>query len=133
MKRPLSVSIISWYLVITGILSLGTLAMTFNDPEIAKVMAINALPVPMQYLMYAAGILIAIASGMLMLSGNKLGRLLYVSWTAFSLAVTLISSPMKMVMLPGVLVFALIVFLLYRPNANAYFEELPEAETEDDS
>ncbi len=133
MKRPLSVSIISWYLVITGILSLGTLAMTFNDPEIAKVMAVNALPVPMQYLMYAAGILIAIASGMLMLNGNKLGRLLYVSWTAFSLAVTLISSPMKMVMLPGVLIFALIVFLLYRPNANAYFEEQPETEMEDDS
>ena len=42
-------------------------------------------------------------------------------WGAFGMVVGLITSPMKAMMLPGLLIFILICVFLFRPVANEYF------------
>jgi hypothetical protein len=56
-----------------------------------------------------------------MLKGFNWGRLLYVGWSVIGIVISMLTSPLKTMMLPSLVVFALIVFFLFRPKANAYF------------
>jgi cytochrome b561 len=95
--------------------------MHINNPMTKKLMAMSPLPVSLQYVMLYAGLWIVIVSGIFMLQGKNWARFLYVIWCSIGAVVEIITSPMKAAMVPGLVVFAIIVFFLFRPKANAYF------------
>ena len=120
-KRPISITVISWFLIVGGGLSLINGIASLNNPMVKEIMAKSMLPVPVQYIMFFAGILVTIISGASMLKGKNWARLLYVIWRGMGFLISFITSPMRVVLIPGFVFFAVIVFFLFRPQANEYF------------
>lgn len=121
MKRPTSVSIIAWFLIATSLISVITSYTSLDNPIAQELMAKNLLPLSVQYVMLYFGLAISVASGVAMLKGWNWGRTLYVAWSVCGLVIGLVTSPMKLVLIPSAIVLAIIVFFLYRPKVNAFF------------
>ncbi len=122
-ERPASVTVIAWFLIATAGISMitSTFAININNPVIRELMKQSPIPVSIQYAMMYAGLLISIVSGIAMLKGQNWARLLYVTWSIIGFMTGMATSPAKIAMIPGFVIFAVIAFLLFRPNANKYF------------
>jgi hypothetical protein len=121
MKRPTSVTVIGWLLIVTSILSVAASYFSLNDPVAQEMMAKNLLPLSVQYAMLFGGLVITVIAGVAMLKGFVWGRTLYVVWSVIGLVVGLFTSPVKMAIIPGAVALAVIAFFLYRPKAAAWF------------
>lgn len=122
-ERPISITIISWFLIVTNIMSVIVTLVNINNPDVKVMMQLSALSLEVQYLMMVIGLIISISCGFLMLSGNVIGRNLYMVWTILSLSIALFTSPLKTLLIPGIIFFMVVAFFLYRPKANQYFLE----------
>lgn len=120
-KRPASVTFISWFFIVTGAFSLLTSFTSMNNPLVLELMAKSPLPVPAQFVMMYVGLAISITSGIFMLRGANWARFLYIIWGAIGLLIGLATSPAKLMLIPGIIVYGIIVFFLLRPNADAFF------------
>lgn len=92
-----------------------------NNPVAQELMAKSPIPVAVQYFMSFAGLLISIVAAIVMLRGANWGRMLYVIWGAIGFLISLFTSPAKLMLIPGILIYAIFVFFLFRPKASAYF------------
>jgi len=129
--RPKSVTIISWLLIIMASISIVSSALTYNNPDVVKLMELSAIPITMQYMIMAVGLLIMIISGIGMLYGKNYARILYVSWTPIAIIISLLTSPAITMMIPGIVFFLIIVFFLFRTESNIYFKKNSEAQISD--
>ena len=120
-KRPTSVTVIAWLLIVLGGLSILTTTAVINNPTALELMGKSPLPIGVQFAMTYAGLVVMIVSGVAMLKGRNWGRLLYVIWTAVSIVIGIFTTPIKAAMIPGVVVFIIACFFLFRPRANEYF------------
>ena len=127
MKRPTSVSVLSWILIVTSGITLINSTVSLNNPMVKELMAKSLLPIPLQYMMLYVGIFITIVAGIAMLKGRNWARFLYVVWSAIGFVIGIMTSPMKAAMIPGLVVFAVITFFLFRPKANEYFSPKGDA------
>lgn len=122
--RPTPITVIGWLLIVLSILSaMGylSLALQQNDPQVQAILKAGPLPVPVQYGMMVAGIAIQFACGYAILGGKNWARILYVAWTALGMCVGLFTVPDKLMLVPGIVIFAVITYFLYRRDANAFF------------
>ncbi|MEM8562989.1 MAG: hypothetical protein AAGF57_12175 [Pseudomonadota bacterium] len=122
--RPKSITFISWFLIITSVISVVTTAFSYNNPETVKMMELSPVPISLQYVLMAIGLAITVTCGVLMLKGENTGRTLYVGWTVIALVTGFFVSPVKALLIPGVAFFIVITFFLYRPKANEYFADV---------
>jgi hypothetical protein len=120
-KRPTSITIIAWFLLVSAVISAFTSLSSLNNPMVKELMAKNPLPIPLQYAMLVTGLAVMIASGIGMLKGLGWARLLYVIWGAIGTLIGFATSPIKTALIPGVVFFAVVIFFLYRPASNRYF------------
>ena len=130
-SRPKSVTIISWLLIIMASISIVSSALTYNNPDVVKLMELSAIPITMQYMIMAVGLLIMIISGIGMLYGKNYARILYVSWTPIAIIISLLTSPAITMMIPSIVFFLIIVFFLFRTESNIYFKKNNEAQISD--
>ena len=120
---PKSVTVISWFSIISGIGILVSLFFSFINPMIKDTLSKNLIPISVQYLISCAGVGITMVSGIMMLKGKNWARLLYVSWYIFSVGMSFLIAPNKVMLLPSAVVAVVISFFLFRPNVNEYFKE----------
>jgi hypothetical protein len=123
MKRPTSVSVISWFLIISGIISIAASYYSFSNPLTKELMARSLLPVSIQYVLMFVGILVTVVSGFAMLKGVNWSRQLYLGWSVIGMVIGLATAPIKVGLIPGAVLMVVIGFFLYRPKANAYFTQ----------
>lgn len=121
MKRPTSVTVIGWLLIVTSVISVATSFFSLDNPIAQELMAKNSLPLSVQYAMLFGGLIITVIAGAAMLKGFVWGRTLYIAWSIIGLVVGLFTSPVKMALIPGAVALAVIAYFLYRPNAAAWF------------
>ncbi len=126
-KRPTSVTVIAWILIVTGGLSLITTTLMMNNPMVEELMGQSLIPIPVQYAMMYFGLLVTLTSGIAMLKGKNWARLLYVIWTAVAFLITAGTSPMKTALIPGLVLYLVVVFFLFRPKPNQYFRKVEVA------
>jgi hypothetical protein len=119
--RPTSITVISWILIVVGVISPITTTAALNNPMAKELMARSPIPPPVQYAMLYVGILVMIVSGVAMLKALNWGRLLYVIWSAAGSVISFATSPMKIALIPGLLLYLVAVFFLFRPKANRFF------------
>jgi hypothetical protein len=120
--RPTSLTVACWILIVLGLLGILPLFMgTMHDPHVVELMNKNPIPLAVQYALISLGALVTSGSGVLMLYRQSWARLVYVSWSILGIIIGLTTSPFKIMLLPGIAVFAVIAFFLFRPAANAYF------------
>ena len=122
-KRPTAVTVIAWILIATGGISLISIPVILNNPTGREMMAKSPIPISVQFVMMYVGLSISIISAIGMLKQQNWARLLYVAWSALGFSISLITSPMKTALIPGLLFFAIIVFFLFQPLANKYFSK----------
>lgn len=120
-QRPTSITVISWILIIIGGISLITTTAMINNPAVQELMAKSPLPIPVQHAISYFGLLITIVCGIAMLKGKNWARLLYVIWGVIGFVIGITTAAMKAAMIPGFVIFAVIVFFLFRPKATAFF------------
>jgi hypothetical protein len=121
-ERPKSITVVCWILIAMGGISLISSTLSLNNPVVQEVMAKSQIPVSIQYVMMYTGLLIMLGCGIAMLKGHNWARWLYVCWSILGFIIGVATSPMKMMMIPGIIIFFIIVFFLFRPKANEYFK-----------
>jgi hypothetical protein len=120
-NRPLSVTIIGWFLIVTGVLGAAGLAVTINNPVTRSLMEQSTLPMNVQLAIAVAGFVVTIVSGIYILQGRDWARLLYVGWTVAATAIGLATSPVKSLLLLSVVFLAVIAWFLFNATANRFF------------
>ena len=131
--RPTSITIIGWLLVISGVITLITTTYSLGNPMVRELMAKSALPIHVQVSMMYAGAGVSLLCGLGILFRRRWARLLYTLWGAGAYAVGVMSTPQKMTLLPGFVLFLVVVFLLFRAAANAWFKAPANADASDAS
>jgi len=119
--RPTSITVISWFLIISAGISLVSTLAIINNSEALALMEKNSLPISFQHAITYVGLVVMIVSGVAMLKGKNWARFLYVIWSVVGLVIGIATSPMKAAMIPGFVVFLVVAFFLFRPKASAFF------------
>ena len=121
-SRPQSLTVVCWILIVLGPLAIvPAFTVTMHDPNVIELMNKSPLPISVQYAMMCLGALITSGSGIMMLYRQNWARFLYIGWIIIGIIIALITSPFKVMLLPGIVMNAIIAFFLFRPAANAYF------------
>jgi hypothetical protein len=119
--RPVSITIIGWFLLVSGFLTLPGAFGLGDDPQVREMLARQPVPIAVQQGMLLAGAVANLVSGYFLLRGQNWARHLYVAWTLVQLGYAWLVMPYRLVIVPGAIVFLLIAYLLFRPRANAFF------------
>jgi hypothetical protein len=115
MKRPTSITIISWICIVFGTIALIAGVLPSGDITAAQRL------VELKTHWYAhLSRMAMILSGVLMLYGSNEGRWLLVLWLVFHVVVGALHSPVRL--LTHALLFLVGVFFLFRRKASAYFQ-----------
>lgn len=120
-KRPTSITVIAWILIVSGVLTAISSTISLNNPMVKEILSRSLLPLQVQYVMMYVGMIITVISGISILKGQNWSRYLYVIWSIIGFAIGITTSPMKVAMIPGIAVFLVFAFFLFRPKANEYF------------
>lgn len=121
-KRPIVVTIISWFILIGILMIPVTIYLILNNPEVADVMKKgSALPLMAQYGLMGIGAIVSLWSAIGMLKGKKKARTVYTVYTIVSFGINILASNMKEMLIGSVIVAIIMVGLLYIPSANRYF------------
>ena len=114
-KRPLAIIVLSIVYIAAGAVGLVYHLSDFKPSN----------PFPTDLLWVSVVRLLAIVAGIFMLRGLNWARWLAVAWIAFHVAISFLNS-MQQVLVHS-LFLAVIAYLLFRPEANAYFRRVEPA------
>ena len=108
-KRPLAVTILSWLLIVVGLVGLVYHAqeLDLRQPFQNDTVWVELVRV------------VAIVSGIFMLRGRYWARLLAMAWIAFHVVISIFHSWSQVAM--HALILLVFAFFLSRPAANRYF------------
>jgi len=120
-KRPVSVAVSCWFLILASLVSLPSAWLGRNDPAMLAWMAQGPIPVAVQVAILFANLGITLLTAVAMLQGYRGARTVYVVWSVIDTAVALATVPDRMVVLPGIFLFVVICAFLYSPKSNAWF------------
>ena len=120
-QRPTSVTVIAWILIALGGISLISSILAINDPKAKELMGHSPIPIWAQFIHLYLGILIGLISGMALLKGLNWARFLYLIFTIIGFVIGFAFSTVKLAMIPGAILSAVIIFFLFRPRVNDYF------------
>lgn len=120
-KRPTSVTVSAWYLIVSALFTLVSIYSANNNPMAQELMSRSLLPMSVQYFMLFVGFALTLVAGIGILLRHHWARILFVAWSAISLAIGVATSPVKILAIPSVLVVAAIAYFLFRAKASAYF------------
>ncbi|HEU5068163.1 MAG TPA: hypothetical protein VFT61_08265 [Sphingomicrobium sp.] len=120
-KRPLSISIIGWWLVITGLFGIYSAATLGSNPIMLRAMQQMHVTLAFEEAIAVVNVIISLGCGAAFLKGLNWSRFLYVFWGIVSLIISFSITPIKSLIIIGVIFYAVIVFFLFRPAANRWF------------
>lgn len=122
-KRPTSITVIAWYLIITGCIATITSAVNINNGLVKWIMEENPMPIPIQYAIIGVGLLVTLISGLGLFKGWNWARILYAAWGVVEFSIGMMTMPpfLKLSLVPGFTVFSVVVFFMFRPKANEFF------------
>ncbi len=126
-KRPVSVTVISWILIVLGALGVVGMLFSLSNPAARQAMALNPLPIPVQLAMAFFGLAVSVVAGACMLKGANWARFLYIGWSVCGFAISFFTTPAKLMLVPGIVIFVVLAAFLLTPKANAYFAPKTDA------
>jgi hypothetical protein len=115
LKRPTSVTVIAWILIVMSSFTLIALTMTPDNSQLIPP------PTPLEYALICAQPLATLIAGIAMLSGRNWARLLYVIPNSIGVVLLILRFPGQAGLIPGSVIFAVITIFLFLPKANEYF------------
>lgn len=113
-KRPRSITVISLIFIVFGCISFLASLLPYVDADSAQRLAY----LKAHWIVHVARI-VAFVSGVFMFYGLNWARWLLVAWMLFHLILSVLHSPLQ-VLVHGLL-FAVVLYFIFRPRASAYF------------
>jgi len=113
-NRPRSITIISWIFIAIGSIGFLHSLLPYVDADSAHRLAY----LKGHWMVHVARI-VGFVSGLFMLYGFNWARWLLVVWMVFHLIISALHSPL--ILLMHTLIFAVILYFIFRPQASAYF------------
>ncbi|MDZ5635532.1 hypothetical protein [Janthinobacterium sp. GMG1] len=120
-KRPFLVTISCWFLVFGSLSALVSSYLGRNDPAMLAGMGHSVIPAEAQYAILIFSMGINLVAALAMLQRQRGARTVYLVWGVIDIALCLATLPVKMHVVPGALLFAVICAFLYSPKSNAWF------------
>ena len=120
-KRPVSVAISCWFLVLGSLSALVSAYLGRNDPAMQAWMTDGVIPAEVQYAILLLSQGLTLVTALAILQRQRGARTVYLVWGVIDIAFCLATVPQKMYVLPGALTFAVICAFLYSPKSNAWF------------
>jgi hypothetical protein len=114
-KRPLSITVISWIFIAFGGIALLTSLIPFADSSAADRIAEH----PFEFWLTPVIQILALISGVFMLFGFNWARWLLVVWVGYHIILSALHSPLEL--LVHTLLFAIVLYFVFRSQASAYF------------
>ncbi len=120
-QRPTGVTVVSWILIIVSVLGLLTTFLAATSPDYNAMLAKNRLPVPMQKVLAALGMLAAFVSALFMRTGAAWARWLYVGCGVFGVMGVFANLGFTGLILPSLLLYTLSIVVLFRRASSEFF------------
>lgn len=120
-KRPVSLTIIAWILIVLGLLGLYGAATLGSNPMAAKMLAQSPVPLVVNQLWSALGAIVGFIVAYGIFKGQPWSRILYVVWSIIQILVNLYISPMKALLVVSVIVLVVFSIFLFGEKANDWF------------
>ena len=120
-KRPLSLTIIAWVLIVLSLLALvGTFTMASN-PAMVKMVQEMHIPLAVEQAWTVLGVIINLVVAYGILKGQPWSRVLYVVWGIIGLVVGFFLTPQKAVLVLSLVILVVISIFLFSEKANDWF------------
>lgn len=120
-KRPLSLTIIAWLLIILSLLALvGAFTMKSN-PAMMKMMEQVPVSIPVYQAWIVLGVIVDLVCAYGILKGQPWSRVLYVVWGIIGLVVGFFISPQKAYLVFGLIVLVVLSIFLFGEKGNDWF------------
>jgi MFS family permease len=117
-KRPTSITVIAWILIILGGFSL----IPATTSLIKELMGPSLISPPIEYALIYLGVLSYLVSGIAILKAQNWARFLFIVWQVFYYTIRMSRNPFAIGIVPSVFIFLIVpIFFLFRPRANDYF------------
>jgi hypothetical protein len=120
-KRPISLTIIAWVLLILTALGIVGIVTIEKNPAMLDMLAKTGTSLNTYRAQGAVGSLVNLAVVYGIFKGQPWSRVLYVAWGILSIALTAILTPMVSALILGVVILLVIGFFLFSLSANEYF------------
>lgn len=120
-KRPLSLTIIAWFLVLFSLLGLyGVITMGSNTMAV-KMINQMGIPLLFEQVWGALGAVVSLTCAYGIFKGQPWSRVLYVVWGIIGLIVGFFVSPIKAVLVLSLILLVVISIFLFSDKANDWF------------
>ncbi len=121
-KRPLTVTIIAWFLIVISLFGLISCLLSINDSTALEMMSRSLIPISFQYMMMGIDIFFSIICGIGFLKRQSWSRFLYVILHVIQFPIVILTTPLRAIYIPSLIIFLIICILLFLPNSNKYFK-----------
>ena len=122
MKRPLSLTIIAWLLIVFSIIGIASIFMIGSNPAAMKMMEQMPVSLEFQKAWAVVGTIINLAVAYGIFKGLPWSRVLYLVWGIIGLVVGFYISPMKASVVIGLILLVVICGFLWTNTANDWFQ-----------
>lgn len=120
-KRPLSLTIIGWFLVIISLFGIYSVFTIASNPLAMKMINQMHVPLLFEQVWGVVGAVVNLICAYGILKGQPWSRVLYVGWGILGLIVSFYIAPMKAVVVLGLVFLVVISAFLFTDKANDWF------------
>lgn len=120
-KRPISLTIIAWVLIISAVFTVVSVFMMASNPVAAAAIERMHTTLLVQQVLGVLGVLVAAACAYGIFKGLPWSRVLYVAWGLLGVVYALVASPIKSSALVSLIFIAVIAYFLFSKRANLWF------------
>jgi uncharacterized membrane protein YfcA len=120
-QRPLSITIIAWFLILSSVWGVFSIWTTRNDPLVQQMAAASPVPASMQLASQFITTILTIIFGIGMLKGRNWGRWGFIILSLLGAALAFLISSSVAIALVSLLMTSVFAFFLFRKPANEWF------------
>ena len=121
-KRPLSLTIIAWVLIILSLLGLVAMFTMSSRPEFAQQLAQMHASLAFLKAWSVIGAVVTVICAYGILKGQPWSRVLYVVWSIIGIVVSFYTSPQKASILISLVIVVVVSIFLFGEKANVWFQ-----------
>lgn len=121
-KRPLSLTIIAWLLIVLSLLALVGAVTMASNPAMVKMNEQMHIPMAVQQAWTVLGVVINLIVAYGILKGQPWSRVLYVVWGIIGLVAGFFMTPQKALLVVSLIILVVISIFLFTNSANDWFQ-----------
>jgi hypothetical protein len=120
-KRPLSLTIIAWLLIVGGIFGLYTAATLASNATMVRMLEETHTSIEFQRIIVIINAVVSFAAAYGIFNGLPWSRVFLTGWSIVSLAIGFFTSPIRSVIFLSVILTGVFTYFLFRAAANRWF------------